>query len=99
MERIKGMTLADFEGQSSTFTRTYEVFDPKTNANKFWRVYVFGAYVVRHHGRHGSKGLFTVHKGYGNWEAERYAAKIANKKWGDGYRKEASVLDRFAREF
>lgn len=98
MERIKGKTLADFEGQTSSFTRTYEVWDPKKNTNKFWRIYVFGSYVVRHHGRHGSKGLFTVHKGYANFEAESKAAGLANKKWSDGYRLEVSFLDRFARE-
>jgi len=85
--------------RSASFTRTYEIFDPKTNANKFWRIYVFGAHVVRHHGRHGSKGLFTVHRAYAGWQAESNAAELANKKWSKGYRKEASVLDRFAREF
>lgn len=99
MQRITGMTLADFDGQTASFTKTYEIFDPKKNANKFWRIYVFGAYVVRHHGRHGSKGLFTVHKAYANWQAEGNAAELAQKKYSKGYRPEASVLDRFAREF
>jgi predicted DNA-binding WGR domain protein len=99
VERIKGMTMADFEGQESSFTRTYEVFDKKKNANKFWRIYVFGAYVVRHHGRHGSKGLYTVHRAYAAWQARGNAAEIADKKYSTGYRPEASVLDRFAREF
>ncbi len=98
MERIKGMTLADFEGQESTFTQAYEVWDPKKNANKFWRVYVFGNYVVRHHGRHGSKGLYTVHMAYSSWEARDEAGMIAQKKRDDGYEKEVSFLDRFARE-
>ena len=99
MERIKGMTLADFEGQEPSFERAYEVWDPKKNANKFWRIFVYGDYVVRHHGRHGSKGLVTVHKAYANWQAEGNAAKLADKKYSKGYRDEAPILDRFAREF
>lgn len=99
MERISGKTLSDFEGQEPSFTKSYEIFDPKKNANKFWRIYVFGPYVVRHHGRHGSKGLFTVHKAYSDWAARSEAQDIAQKKYDKGYRPEASVLDRFAREF
>jgi len=99
MERIKGMTLADFKDQASSFAWAGEVFDQKKNANKFWRIYVFGAYMVRHHGRHGSKGLFTVHLAFADHEARFSAARIADKKYDEGYREEASVLDRFAREF
>lgn len=96
MERMKGMTLKDFSSQEPSFNRNYEYYEG--TSNKFWRIYVFGSYVVRHHGRHGSKGLFTVHKGYANFEAESKAAGLANKKWSDGYRLEVSFLDRFARE-
>ena len=98
MERIKGMTLADFEDQESSFTKTYEVWDPKKNSNKYWRVYVFGRFIVRHHGRHGSKGLFTVHKCLYDWEACAEARLFAEKKYDKGYQDEASVLDRFVRE-
>lgn len=99
MERIKGMTLADFEGQEPSYSEKYEVFDPKTNTNKFWRIYVFGEFIVRHHGRHGGKGLFTVHQSYSTWQARSEAQDFAQKKYNKGYRDEASVLDRFAREF
>lgn len=99
MKRIKGMTLADFEGQESSYTEKYEVFDPKRNANKYWRIYVFGVYIVRHHGRHGSKGLHTVHECLFDWEARSNARLMAEKKYEDGgYRDEATFLDRFARE-
>ena len=36
MERITGKTLADFEGQEPSYTESYEIFDPRKNANKFW---------------------------------------------------------------
>ncbi len=98
MERIKGMTLADFEGQEPSYSEKYEIFDPKKNANKFWHIYVFGNHIVRHHGRHGSKGLFTVHRAYSDWSARDEAEDVAQKKWNKGYRKEVNFLDRFARE-
>lgn len=98
MERIKGMTLADFEGQEPSYSEKYEIFDPKKNANKFWHIYVFGAFIVRHHGRHGSKGLFTVHECYSDWSARSEAEDFAIKKHKKGYRDEASFLDRFVRE-
>jgi predicted DNA-binding WGR domain protein len=98
MERIKGKTLADFEGQEPSFSEKYEIFDPKKNANKFWHIYAFGQFIVRHHGRHGSKGLFTVHKTHSDWSARHEAREIAQKKYDKGYRDEANFLDRFARE-
>ena len=98
MERIKGKTLADFEGQEPSYSEKYEIFDPKKNANKFWHIYVFGNHIVRHHGRHGSKGLFTVHECYYGSSARNAARDFADKKYNKGYRDEASFLDRFVRE-
>lgn len=96
-------TLADFVDQQPVFKAELEIFDPKANHNKFWRIYVYPAdpghfYVARHWGRNGTKGQQMVEYFYGRYEAQRSAEDLANEKIGKGYRKEASPLDKIVRE-
>lgn len=90
--------LSDFEGQEPSVSFDLEYFDKSENVNKFWRIRVFGCVVVRHWGRHGTKGQ-QMAEHYG-WEREaRSAARhLASEKQAKGYTAEVSVLDRFARE-
>lgn len=90
--------LSDFEGQEPTYSVDLEFHDPSENHNKFWHVRAFGPIVVRHWGRHGTKGQ-QMAEDYG-WDREaRSAARdLARKKMSEGYKEEVSVLDRFARE-
>ena len=89
---------AEFEGMEPSYSHKLEVFDPKSNTNKFWHIEVYGQYVVRHHGRHGTKGLWTIHKAWNEWGAQCAATDLYDQKYYKGYRPEVSVLDRIARE-
>lgn len=90
--------LSDFDGQEPTFQVDLEYVAPGENANKFWRIRVFGRYVVRNWGRLGTKGQ-QMCEDYG-WdrEAKSAARDLGNKKRSEGYQDQVSVLDRFARE-
>lgn len=89
---------ADFENEDSEFEKRLEVFDKKANTNKFWRIWVYGRYVVRHWGRHGTKGQWAVHQALSPFQAREHAWDLYDKKYNKGYRKEAELLDRIARE-
>jgi len=89
---------AEFEGQEPEFEARLEIFDRKRNTNKFWRIWVYGQYVVRHHGRHGTKGLWNVHRAWNEWGSREAAQDLYYKKRNKGYEPEKSVLDRIARE-
>jgi len=91
--------MSEFEGQVPSFQRKLEIFDKKSNANKFWRIYVYGDYMVRHWGRHDTKGQQSTHKFSGSWWAESEAQDAADKKIRKGYKKEAGVLERMVRSF
>ena len=93
-------THADFDGQEPSYHEKLELYDPSNNNNKFWHVYVYGDYVVRHYGRHGSlKGQTVVHQAYSDWDARAEADKLYWKKKDKGYVKdETTILDRLARE-
>lgn len=98
LSKVTDRTPESFEDQEPSFEEKLEIFDPKVNANKFWHIRVFGCFVVRHWGRHGSKGQFKVEKGSSDYDAQRQAEKLADKKRDKGYEDEASVLERVARE-
>jgi predicted DNA-binding WGR domain protein len=90
--------LSDFEDEP---TEKYflEIFDKKINANKFWRLYIFGSFVLRHWGRHGSTGQQMTEYCYGEWYAYEYAQKLLEKKRKKGYKEEADVMTRMVRDF
>jgi predicted DNA-binding WGR domain protein len=90
--------LADFEGQDPAYKADLEYHDPSENHNKFWHVRVYGRFVVRHWGRHGTKGQQMCEDCGWDREAVSAARDMANKKRSEGYTEEVSVLDRFARE-
>jgi predicted DNA-binding WGR domain protein len=89
---------ADFEGLDPNYERRLEIFDRKKNHNKFWRIWVYGQYVVRHWGRHGTKGQHSVHRAWNEWGAKSAAQDLYYKKSDKGYRPEVGVLDRIVRE-
>lgn len=81
------------------FERKLEFYDPRKNHNKFWHIKVIDRYVVRHWGRHGSKGQRSVHRAWNSWGAEEAARDLVSQKRGKGYVDDnTTVLDRFARE-
>lgn len=92
-------THADFDGQDSDYAEKLELHDPSNNNNKFWHVWVYGEFIVRHYGRHGTKGQTVVHRAYSTWDAKEEADKLYWKKKDKGYIKdETTILDRLARE-
>ena len=91
-------TLADFEGQTPSFEARLEIFDKEANKNKFWRCAVYGEFVYRHWGRHGTTGQTLVERYYSDYAAKQAGRNLAHEKRNKGYQPEASVLDRFARE-
>lgn len=88
----------DFAEQTPDYEVKLELFDRVENHNKFWHCAVYGTYVVRHWGRHGTKGQSSVHMAYSNYAAKEEARKLTSEKRGKGYEPEKSLLDRFARE-
>jgi predicted DNA-binding WGR domain protein len=92
-------TLADFDGQEPSYHEKLEFYDPKQNHNKFWHIWVYDSYVVRHFGRHGTKGQTQVHRAYSAWDARQEADKLYWQKKDKGYVKDqTTVLDRLVRE-
>lgn len=91
--------MSDFEGQEPSLSLDLEYYDKAENHNKFWRIRVYGPIVIRHWGRHGTKGQQMAENYTWDREARSAARDLANEKRSKGYTAEASVLDRFAREF
>ena len=92
-------TLSDFEGQEPDWEDKLELFNVESNKNKFWHIWTYSSYVVRHWGRHGSKGQTAVHRAYTQWEAKREAKRLYWQKRDKGYIPDnTTVLDRLARE-
>jgi len=89
----------EFEGQEASYSEKLELYDPSNNNNKFWHIWVYGEYVVRNYGRHGSRGQWTVHLAYSSWDARQEADKLYWKKKDKGYIADnTTILDRLARE-
>lgn len=89
---------SDFEDQKPDYEKRLEIFDRKSNTNKFWRIWVYGCFVVRHWGRHGTKGQWGVWWASSSYYATEVAVDLFISKNRKGYRPEASVLDRIVRE-
>lgn len=90
--------LEDFDGQEPSYAVDLDYYDKEENRNKFWRVRVFGRFVVRQWGRHGTKGQQMCEDHHYDFAAKAVARNLEMEKRNKGYRPEASVLDRFARE-
>lgn len=88
----------EFSGEEPSLQAKLEIFDRAKNHNKFWHVAVYGVHVVRHWGRHGTKGQWSVHRVYGEWAAKAAAEDLIREKRRKGYKPEVGVLDRFTRE-
>lgn len=89
---------SDFESETPDFEVKLELFDRASNHNKFWYIAVYGRFIVRQWGRHGTKGQSSVHHAWSNWDARSSADALISQKQEKGYKPEANVLDRFARE-
>jgi len=87
-----------FSDQEPSFEVRLEIFDKWKNHNKFWHLVVHDNFVVRHWGRHGSKGQWSVHRAWNSWGAKTAAEDLVQQKRRKGYKPQANVLDRFARE-
>lgn len=90
---------SDFDGQEPDYDERLDFFDRASNKNKFWHIKVFGKFIVRNYGRHGSKGQTVVHSTYDGWIARQEAYRLYWQKKDKGYVKdETTVLDRMVRE-
>lgn len=90
---------SDFAGQEPDFDERLDYYDPKNNHNKFWHIQVYGRYVVRRWGRHGSKGQSSVHSAPSCYHARDEANKLYWQKRDKGYVKDqTTVLDHIARK-
>lgn len=90
---------SEFDGLEADYDERLDLFDRTANKNKFWHIRVYGQFVVRHWGRHGSKGQFAVHQAYSVWNAKEEADKLYWQKKDKGYVKDTTtVLDRMVRE-
>jgi predicted DNA-binding WGR domain protein len=99
MDKVTDKTVADFEDQEASYDERLEFYDTRKNHNKFWHVRVFGCFVVRQWGRHGSKGQSTIHLAYSEWDAREEADKLYWKKKDKGYVKDqTTILDHIARK-
>lgn len=88
----------DFADQEPSLSESLEIFDKKANTNKFWRVRVYGRFLIREWGRHGTKGQNKVEDHFHQWDAEDAARKLIASKRKKGYVAEAGVLEKFVRE-
>lgn len=89
---------SEFEGLQPDHSARLELFDKRKNHNKFWHIFVYDRFVVRHWGRHGSKGQWSVHEAWNRWGAREAGLDLIRQKAAKGYKVEVGVLDRFARE-
>lgn len=90
---------SEFEGETPDYHEKLELFDPSNNNNKFWHIWVYGRFIVRNYGRHGTNGQTVVHRAYSSWDARQEADKLYWQKKDKGYTKdETTILDRLARE-
>jgi len=90
---------SEFDGQEPDYDEKLEFYDSRRNHNKFWHIRVYGRFVVRHFGRHGTKGQTQVHRAYSSWNAREQADKLYWQKKDKGYVKDqTTILDRLARE-
>jgi len=90
---------SDFDGQEPEYDERLDFFDRSSNKNKFWHIRVFGEFVVRNYGRHGTNGQTVVHQAYDGWYARHEADKLYWKKKDKGYVKDTTtILDRMVRE-
>jgi len=99
--KINNPSLSKFEGQEPDYQERLDFFDREANKNKFWSIRVYGKYIVRHWGRHGSKGQTAVHQHRcgESWAAREQAYLLYRQKINKGYIKdETTVLDRIVRE-
>lgn len=89
----------DFEGEEPTHEARLEMYDKRKNHNKFWRIRVYGRYIVREWGRHGSKGQSSVHSAWNAWGAQEAFYDLKRQKRNKGYvEDQTTVLDHMARE-
>lgn len=92
-------TPEDFDGQEPSYEARLEIYDRRKNHNKFWQIQVFGNFIVRRWGRHGTKGQSAVHSAWNSWGAEGAAQDLVMGKRSSGYTKDTTTaLDHMARE-
>ena len=100
--KINNPSLSEFEGQKPDYEKRLDFFDREANKNKFWRIRVYGKHIVRHWGRHGSKGQMTVHYSttyLSAWAAREEAYLLYRQKIKKGYIKdETTILDHIVRK-
>lgn len=90
--------ITEFDGQDPSYDERLDYYAPSNNNNKFWHIRVFGRYVVRQFGRHGTKGQVQVHEAYSSWDAREQADKLYWQKKDKGYTKnQTTVLDQLTR--
>jgi len=92
-------TLADFVDQEPIKKMLLEVFDRAANIKKFYHVYVFDNFVLRHWWRHNTNGRQMTENCYRKRDALSYAKRIINKKRDKGYKDEADMMTRMVRDF
>jgi predicted DNA-binding WGR domain protein len=91
--------LSRFDGLEPSYDERLDFFDKTQNKNKFWHIRVFGEFIVRNYGRHGTNGQTVVHQAYSTWDAKEEADKLYWKKKDKGYVKDTTtILDRLVRE-
>lgn len=89
----------EFDGQKPDYEARLDYYDPSNNNNKFWHIQVFGRFIVRNFGRHGTDGQTQVHSAWNEWGAESAAIELRAKKQKKGYVKDqTTVLDHIARK-
>jgi len=88
----------DFADLEPDLSENLEIYDKKANTNKFWRIRVYGEYVVRHWGRNGTNGQKKVEKIWSDYGAREHAHVLIASKKKKGYGPEANVLEKFVRE-
>jgi len=90
---------SEFDSLTPELEIKLEFYDRRKNHNKFWHIRVYDRYIVRHWGRHGSKGQKSVHSTWTASSSRAVAEDLAYEKKGKGYVKdETTVLDRMVRE-
>lgn len=90
---------SDFAGMEPDFESRLELYDTGKNHNKFWHIWVYGCFVVRNYGRHGTKGQWTVHQTGDLFFSLAEAKRLLMQKYGKGYGKDTTtVLDHIARK-
>ena len=99
LTKVPNSKIAEFGGIEPDYEAKLDFHDPRKNSNKFWHIRVYGNHIVRHWGRHGSKGQQSCHRTWSEWGAKSAAQDLEDQKRNKGYKTDnTTALDLIVRK-